>query len=143
MRLSAKLEYSLKALLVLARFYVSKRPVSMTEIANEQNISSKFLLQLMTCMKNAKMIASLRGSSGGYYLLKSPSDVLIKDVAEALDDGIVATTLEQARELTIQEHVIVAYWDELNCEIERKLKDVSIQDLLDQSCKEGAWTYSI
>ncbi len=143
MRLSAKIEYSLKAIMALAQLYASQKPLSMSKIAEKQGVSSKFLLQLMIRMKNAKIVTSVRGASGGYYLLKSPAEISVGEVVEAVDSTVTTTSLKQEHSLNIEENAIVHFWDRLNEGVKVCLEQTTIEDLLKDTQQQGVLVYSI
>lgn len=143
MRLSAKVEYSLKAVLALASVYQKNKPVCMSEIAEKQDISSKFLLQLMVRLKNAKIVASTRGASGGCYLLRSPESITVRDVVDAVDNTVTAGTLENGRSLPGQGRVIEMFWNNLNSCVDRCLEQTTVAELLEQYRKNDAFVYTI
>lgn len=60
----------------------------MREIATRENISLKYLEQVMTPLKTGGLVKSVRGSKGGYSLAKPPSNICLNDVVEILDGHI-------------------------------------------------------
>ena len=67
MKISTKGRYGLRALIDLAR-YSEAEPVSISCIAERQNLSERYLEQLMSLLKKAGLIKSIRGAGGGYVL---------------------------------------------------------------------------
>ena len=67
MKLSTKGRYGLRAMIDLA-IYSETEPVSIQSIADRQNISERYLEQLMAKLKKAELVISTRGASGGYRL---------------------------------------------------------------------------
>ena len=65
MKLSTKGRYGLRALIDLAR-YSEDNPVSITSISDRQDISERYLEQLMAMMKKSGLVNSVRGAGGGY-----------------------------------------------------------------------------
>ena len=88
MKLSAKVEYAIKAVYELARQSSSYRPVTVEHIASKQFIPQQFLVQVLTALSHAGIVRSVRGTGGGYFLGRQPSQVTVLDVFRALDKGI-------------------------------------------------------
>ena len=76
MKLSTKGRYGLRALIDLAQ-HGGEGPVSITSIAERQEISERYLEQLMSKLKKAGIIQSIRGAQGGYVLAKELEEVSV------------------------------------------------------------------
>ena len=84
MRFSKKSEYGLRALIELTAAY-GKEPIPRHQIARQQRIPVVFLEQILLALKHAGILASTRGASGGYALIKPPSKVTLGQVIRILD----------------------------------------------------------
>ena len=84
MRFSKKSEYGLRALIELTAAY-GKDPLPRHQIAARQHIPLVFLEQILLALKHAGLLASTRGVSGGYALIKPPSKVTLGRVIRTLD----------------------------------------------------------
>ena len=85
--LSHKTKYALKALLYLAQ--QKENHISRTiEIAEAANIPKKFLEQILLDLKRAGFVSSKQGKFGGYYLLKSTSNISVADIYRLFDGPI-------------------------------------------------------
>ncbi len=72
--LSQRTRYTIRALLHLADRY-GEGPVQLVEIAEAQNIPPKFLTVMLSGMRRAGVLESLRGREGGYWLARPPSQI--------------------------------------------------------------------
>lgn len=93
MRLTTKSEYGLLAVIDLACQPESTLTAA-REIAERRNIPVKFLEQIMTSLRQAGLVASVRGAHGGFALGRSASEISVLDVVEAVDGPLVATVCE-------------------------------------------------
>lgn len=84
MKLSKKGEYGLRALIELTARY-GQAPLQRHEIARKQRIPLEFLEQILLRLKSAGLLASRRGSRGGYTLIKPPHRITLGDVIRTLD----------------------------------------------------------
>src|SRR5262245_7267927 len=85
MKISAKTEYACLAMLELAAHYGSNEPVRIRAIADEHGIPSRFLVQILLQLKGAGFVASTRGASGGYQLVKPPEEISLGEVMAVIE----------------------------------------------------------
>ncbi len=85
--LSKKTKYGLKALTYLAS-QAKKTPVQIAEIAENENISQKFLESILLSLRKTGFLGSKKGKGGGYYLIKDPKEILMTDVMRILEGPI-------------------------------------------------------
>ncbi|MDP9464469.1 MAG: Rrf2 family transcriptional regulator [Actinomycetota bacterium] len=85
MRISAGLDYALRAMVELAAATPAGRPVKGDEIAARQAIPYRFLAQLLAELRRAELVSSGRGYAGGYWLAVPPSQITVADIARVID----------------------------------------------------------
>ena len=85
--ISKKTKYGLKALSYLAK-QESRVPVLISEIAQTQNISQKFLESILLELKKKGFVGSKKGKGGGYYLLREGNEITVAAVFRALEGPI-------------------------------------------------------
>ena len=83
MKISTKGRYGLRAFIDLA-CYGAEEPVSISSISARQEISERYLEQLMAKLKKAGLVKSIRGAGGGYRLAKDAAEVSVGDVLRDL-----------------------------------------------------------
>ena len=84
MKISTKGRYGLRILVDLAT-HDAEKPRLIRDIAESQGISEKYISRLVIDLRKAKMIRSIRGVNGGFHLAKSPEDITLLDVLEAME----------------------------------------------------------
>jgi Rrf2 family protein len=84
MKISTKIRYGTRAMLELASRY-GEGPIELKEIAKRENISLKYLEQVIVPLRTAGFVKSVRGSKGGYSLAKPPSEICLNDLIEILE----------------------------------------------------------
>lgn len=87
MRISAKGEYAIRAMLDLAMRH-GKGLVPIQEIAGRQGIPQRYLEQVLLLLKRAGFLVSKRGSSGGYDLDRPPSEITVGEVLRAVEGSL-------------------------------------------------------
>ena len=88
--ITQKMKYALKALLVLADEAEKGKPEALTieEIARRSDTPKRFLEHILLEIRNAGVIASTRGRSGGYSLIKKPAEVSLSELLRMIDGPI-------------------------------------------------------
>jgi Rrf2 family protein len=96
MRISAKGEYAIRAMLDLALQQRQRGPglIPIQDVARRQGIPQRYLEQVLLLLKRAGFLASKRGSTGGYHLARPPGEVTVGDVLRVIEGGV--TPLEVA-----------------------------------------------
>ena len=84
MRISAKSEYAIKAVLDLA-MQPPRELIPIQDIAARQAIPQRYLEQVLLALKGAGLLASRRGSSGGYHLTRPPEEITVGAVLRAVE----------------------------------------------------------
>ena len=86
MRVSARGEYAIKAMLDLA-MQRGRTLVPIQEIAARQDIPQRYLEQVLLALKRAGLLTSKRGSAGGYHLARAADDITVGTVLRAVEGG--------------------------------------------------------
>ena len=84
MRVSREGEYALRAMIDLSLRY-GQGPVSVAEISKREVIPKEFLQQILRELKQAGLVQSTRGASGGYSLMRAPKSVTLAEVLREID----------------------------------------------------------
>lgn len=128
MKISSKARYGLKACYALAEHYGQCLPVSV--LSAETGATVPYLEQLMILLKKGEVIGSERGAQGGYFLKKSPAETDIAEIFVALE-GDVLTTECMSRDCQNFGCPTRSFFDILHEGIEKLLKGMTLQDLID------------
>ena len=88
--ISSKGVYGLAAMYELLK-HDNKEPMQIKKIAKQANIPQNYLEQLLSKLRHASLVKSIRGSQGGYLLATNPKNILIKDILAILEDDIKLT----------------------------------------------------
>lgn len=87
MQLSTKARYASRALVELALQY-GKDPVKLKDIAASQDISLKYLEQVMLPLRVCGYVKTQKGSKGGYILVRPPKEVTLLEIVECVEGSI-------------------------------------------------------
>jgi len=97
-RVSQKLDYASRALVHLARKHDGESVVRTDAIAESEAIPSSFLAQILHELKRCGLATSRRGKTGGWKLTKSPGQITLLEIIEALEPEALGTHAETAGE---------------------------------------------
>jgi len=130
MKLSKRGEYGMRAMIDLAAFEKASKVVSIKEIADHENISVKFLEQILLALKNSGLLQSKMGVGGGYYLAKTPDEITLGQIERILDGP-----LAPIRCVSQTAYEPCGCPDEKTCGLRMVMLDVrnAIADILDKT----------
>lgn len=139
MKLSTKGRYGLRALIDLAQ-YSGEAPVSITSISARQDISERYLEQLMSMLKKAGLVSSVRGAGGGYVLAKDIKEISVGDVLRALEgslEPVECAGLDPGGGCSVSDSCVTKYvWKRINDSINRTVDEIGLDQLVDESRKK-------
>ena len=87
MMISTKGRYALRIMVDLA-LHDGDEPVSVREIAQRQDISGKYMEQIISVLTRAGLLRSVRGAQGGYHLAHSPQEITVGMILRATEGDL-------------------------------------------------------
>ena len=133
MKLSSKGRYAVMALIDIAKFD-NINPVSLRDISLRQGISVDFLEQIFSKLKKNEIVKSIRGTQGGYILNKSPSEIKLNNIFDAIDERVktVKCKKESKKSCNGKSTKCVTHdlWNELETHINTFFEQKSLEDLV-------------
>ena len=144
MKLSTRTRYGLRAILEVA-ISSDKRPIQTKIVSQRQQISVKYLEQLMATLKSGGLIRGIRGSKGGYVLAKAPSQIKLSDIFNVLEGPVKTVECVDNENYCAKTSECVArqVWSEVEEAINGVLQSITLQDLVDRTKKERNLNYQI
>jgi len=138
-------DYAARAVLDLAQRY-GTGPVRGQDIAQRQQIAESFLEQLMTALRKAGVVHSVRGSSGGHVLARPPGSLSLKDVVEAVEGRIAGppACMPDGVCIATPQCVLQDVWRDLTDAHDRALASITFEQLVQRKYEaEASATYHI
>jgi len=134
MKLSTRSRYGTRLLLDMAQHY-NQGPVQLGDIARRQEISAKYLEQIIIPLKKAHFIETVRGPKGGHILARPPAEITVAEIVALLEDGSsLAECSERAevcgRSTTCPTRLI---WKEASQAMFNTLKSITLADLVEKA----------
>ncbi len=144
MKLSTRTRYGIRAIIELAQ-HDGKGPLQLKIIAQRQDISVKYLEQLMTILKSGGFVRSIRGSRGGYVLAKVANQIKLGDVFHCLEGSVTTAECVGNKDYCARAADCAArrLWMKVEKAIEEVLEPVTLQDLVNDANDKGTLGYQI
>lgn len=143
-KISTKGRYGLRLMFDLALHY-GKGMTPLKEIAKRQEISDKYLEQIIMQLNRAGLVRSVRGSQGGYSLREAPDKILVGDVLRAVEGSLAPVECldEPGSCPNADLCVTVTVWRKVREAIESVVDHMTLQDLVDDYLAKGQSDYCI
>ena len=142
MKLSTKGRYGLKAIIDLA-IYSDEAPVSIHSISERQEISERYLEQIIARLKKAGLVVSVRGVGGGYRLAKPAAKISVGDVLYALEgdlNPVDCKALGGSEGCKNSDACLTKYvWQQINESIQNTVDHIYLGELVERGkgCGKG------
>lgn len=145
MKLSSRSRYGFRAILELAVEY-GHGPLQIKVIAQREDISNKYLEQLIAMLKAAGLVRSIRGPRGGYLLTRPPGEIKLSEVFATLEGPTISVECLEHPEFCpkCMDCVTRQVWSQMQDAMMGVLEGMTLQDLVDKVQKgEGTENYQI
>jgi len=110
-------------------------PVQLNDISRKEEISEKYLSQIVITLRGAGLIRSLRGAHGGYLLAREPNKISLKEIVEVMEGGLdIVDCLDDEKNcgrsgICITRNV----WNKVSQAIKTTLDEISLEELARQA----------
>ena len=130
MRIPMKVDYAVRALIELADTFGSGTKQS-ADIAERWNIPAPYLDQLLTALRKAGLVVSVRGPQGGHALARNPAGISVREVFEALEGPLqpIDCLEDNPRCVFSRACAIQDLWAEVQASVSQLLGSVTIGEL--------------
>src|SRR4051794_19011226 len=130
MRISAKVDYAVRAALELAAS--GGEPIKGEAIADAQDIPLKFLENILGELKHTGIVASRRGAQGGYWLAKDAGEVSLADIVRAVEGPLASVRGQGPESLTYKGEAesLQKVWIALRANIRAVMEDTTLADVV-------------
>lgn len=132
MKISTKGRYALRLMLDIA-LNDAKTPVRIKDIAERQQISDKYLEQIVSSLNKAEFVKSLRGPQGGYRLTKKPEEYTVGMILRLIEGSLapVACLDDDINNCTRADRCpTLILWEKLYDAISEVVDNITLADLI-------------
>jgi len=114
-------------------------------IAQRQDISVKYLEQLMAVLRSAGFVRSIRGAKGGYILAKAPDQIKLSEVLHCLEGSVTMVECVEDEDYCARAADCAArqVWAQVQQAIEDVLHSITLQDVINRAKNKGSLDYQI
>jgi len=142
MKISTKGRYALRLMLDLASNNTGN-PISLKDVASRQEISDKYLEQIIAILNKAGFVKSIRGAQGGYMLKKRPEEYTVGMILRLTEGSLAPVSCVEDENIDcdrMEDCVTIIIWRKLNDAINGVVDQITLQDLLDwKNEKNGSY----
>ena len=134
MMISTKGRYALRIMADVAQ-HDGEMPVSVREIAQRQDISDKYLEQIITQLSRAGLVKSARGAQGGYMLAKEPQEYTVGEILRLLEGNLAPVAcVDDTKDACTRadECVTMEVWREIKDAVNKVVDNITLADLVEQ-----------
>ena len=133
MKLSTRSRYGSRLILELALKF-GQGPIYLKDISNSQEISLKYLGQLIIPLKIAGIVKSSRGAHGGYFLARQPEKIKLKEIIQALEGPISLVECLENPDICPRKRKCATryFWKEINELFLKTLDHITVKDMVEK-----------
>ena len=133
MKLSTRSRYGTRMMLDLAQHY-DEGPVQIRNVSKRENISVKYLEQIIIPLKKANFIKSVRGPKGGHMLAKPPEAITVGEIVRVLEGGINLSSCIENPEVCdrTRECLTRGLWEEATKAMYKKLNSATLSKMINE-----------
>lgn len=146
MKMSTRSRYGLRLMVDLAVKH-GKGPILLKDVSRSQEISEKYLSQIIIPLKTAGLVKSFRGAHGGYTLQRDPDKITLIDIVSALEGDLSLVECVSSPEVCNRTEICVTQgvWAQVSRAIVDTLAGITLADLVARhnTLPRNAPTYSI
>lgn len=139
MKISSKGRYALRLMLDIAQ-HDNGTPVRIKDISSRQEISDKYLEQIISILNKAGFVRSIRGPQGGYLLTRKPEEYTVGMIIRLTEGSMAPVACLEGEENTCDRSencVTLRVWERLKDAIDGVLDHITLADLLEWSRGSG------
>ncbi len=131
MKISTKGRYGIRLMLCLALQYKQAGYIPLKMIAQQQEISEKYLEQIINPLMKAGFVKSFRGAQGGYTLIQEPSDITVGDILRTLEGSLSPVDcLEHPSCKRADVCASLSLWQKIKTAVDNVVDNTTLADLV-------------
>ena len=133
MKISTKGRYALRLMIDLGTYNIGA-PISIKDISKRQEISEKYLEQIISILNKAGFVRSVRGAQGGYLLTREPKEYTVGMILRLTEGDLAPVSCVNGREEDCDKRdtcVTIKIWKQINDAINNVVDNITLEDLLE------------
>ncbi|MCI7323579.1 MAG: Rrf2 family transcriptional regulator [Lachnospiraceae bacterium] len=142
MLISSRGQYAIRILLDLA-LHENGEAINVKTIAQRQDLSEKYMEQILSVLQKAGFVVSTRGYHGGYHLTGKPENYSVGIILRTVDGPLIPANQQPENENKPIDQVVNELWTNLQGKIEQTLDAVTLLDLMNSYNEKLCFNYMI
>ncbi|MEA4999142.1 MAG: Rrf2 family transcriptional regulator [Candidatus Limiplasma sp.] len=145
MKISSRGRYALRFMIDLAQ-HATGEAVTLKEVSQRQDISVKYLEQIVTLLNRGGLIRSVRGNQGGYLLTREPQAYTVGDILRVVEGDLFPVACMESEPNQCPRYAIcktIKFWEGLYQAVNGYVDSVTLEEISDEDTDENCWAYSI
>ncbi|HWY76913.1 MAG TPA: Rrf2 family transcriptional regulator [Verrucomicrobiae bacterium] len=138
MKLTAKSDYAVLAVVGLARHYLSGESIRIEDLAEQQGIPRTYLVQILIELKAQKLVKSVRGKSGGYLLARPPGQITLADVLRTVHGQVFDSPALSEPQCPPE---LRSAWTKLQKAVDDAADSITFQSLIEETSDRAKMYY--
>ena len=137
MKIGSRGAYGILALEELVRLWEAKTPIQVKEIAQRKAIPEEFLGQIMISLKQANIVHASRGPGGGYFLVRAPAEISLRELIQALSAAFTSPeeSLQKYSADSIAARRVLEAWAKAFEAMEEVLNGITLADICEPEAR--------
>ncbi len=145
LKISTKVEFGIIAVIDIASHSLNGNAITTPEIAKRQNISKKYLEQILSSLSSAGLVRGQKGSNGGYVIAKDLKEITFKDIINALDANVLSNVYFNSRG---DDDVMIrlidnSLWSKMSSYLQEYAESITLAQLCDEYIKNNEIEHNI
>lgn len=120
------MEYAFRALAQLAKRHDGRTLTRLEDLAQREDVSSNFLVQILNDLRRAGLVDSRRGQAGGYMLGRTPDKITLCQVVDAVEPSLLQCAVSGDGE---SGSAVKQAWERISADLRRELDAVTLETL--------------
>ena len=134
MKISTKGRYALLLMVDLAT-YNTGEPIRLKDVAKRQQISEKYMEQIISILNKAGFVKSIRGPQGGYMLKNAPEKYTVGMILRQTEGSLAPVSYDDTNSYE-REFVTARIWSQLEDAINNVVDNITLKDLVDWQAEQ-------
>lgn len=139
MKISTKGRYALRMMVDLA-VHDEGEFISLRSVAERQNVSMKYMEQIVSQLTKAGFLLSIRGPQGGYKLARAPEKYTVGEILRVTEGGLAPVScleISPNRCMRAENCSTLGFWEDFYATITNFIDGVTLEDLVKQENESG------
>ena len=140
MKISTRGRYALRMMIDLAQHY---DPVSYTHLSKRQDISKKYLEQIIPFLNRGNLLSATKGHMGGYRLAKAPSEITVREILESAEGSLVPVScMDNTPNLCkkCEDCITLPIYEGLYDVVTKYFDSITLEDIINRQVSEFTYT---